>query len=746
MIDVFTMTSSSLPEGTRVVGFRGNEGISRPYAFEVFLTIADEESQDFDLADAINAKATLTLDRQDGRPPFVFHGMFSEVSILHEMGGRALVRALLVPQLWRLSQTLHSRIFTDKKIPDILKDTLEDGGLTSDEFTFKLAGQYKPEEHVCQYQESHLDFISRWMDREGMYYYFEQGDRGEKLVISDNRSFQHDLHEQKVRFYALTGNDVSAKEALHSFVCRHRSLPGSVRVKDYDYTKPTLNIGGSAPVSSTGLGEISIHGDRFFSPDAGKRLAQLRAEEMLAREVVFTGSGTAFFLRAGYTFSLEDHPRSKFDAKYLAAEVEHYGNQAASTAEMKRYTGLDSDEVYRVDVTAMPEKTQFRAERRAAWPRIYGTEHGVIDGEADSEYAQIDDHGRYAVRFAFDESDLKPGKASTWVRMLQPHGGGIEGWHFPLRKGTEVLFTFLGGDPDRPVIAGVVPNALTPSPVNRGNHTKNVIQTGGRNRLEMEDKAGQQRITLSTPHANTYLRMGSPNEDHELIVKTDGATLLETGEDWDVNVLGDLNEWVRGNVIEQYLGTRTSTISKDASEMLNANLDTYVKGVTKQTYQGDHSVYSWSKHAEEVGGAHTEMSHSGRTTTVVGDWSQTTTGAVKKTELGVSTWFKGDSHVGVTVGAQSDTFIGGKNSNTLGVTLSVAVAANFSLCLAMDYKLIGGAKIEVGSSTDLIATGVKTTECATFTVNSGSTNLNALGAIALVSPSITASSAIVIIS
>jgi hypothetical protein len=140
------------------------------------------------------------------------------------------------------------------------------------------------------------------------------------------------------------------------------------------------------------------------------------------------------------------------------------------------------------------------------------------------------------------------------------------------------------------------------------------------------------------------------------------------------------------------------------------------------------------------------MSHSGRTTTVIGDWSQTTTGAVKKTELGVSTWVKGDSHVGVTVGAQSDTFIGGKNSNTLGVTLSVAVAANFSLCLAMDYKLIGGAKIEVGSSTDLIETGVKTTECATFTVNSGSTNLNALGAISLVSPSITASSAIVIIS
>src|SRR4029077_9582783 len=134
------------------------------------------------------------------------------------------------------------------------------------------------------------------------------------------------------------------------------------------------------------------------------------------------------------------------------------------------------------------------------WPRIYGFENGTICGAAESEDAQIDDHGRYNVKFKFAESNLKDGKASTWVRMLQPHGGGIEGWHFPLRKGTEVLFTFLGGDPDRPVIAGVVPNALTPSPVTSANHTTNVIQTGGRNRIELEDSAGQERITISSPH------------------------------------------------------------------------------------------------------------------------------------------------------------------------------------------------------------------------------------------------------
>jgi type VI secretion system secreted protein VgrG len=361
----------------------------------------------------------------------------------------------------------------------------------------------------------------------------------------------------------------------------------------------------------------------------------------------------------------------------------------------------------------MPEKTQFRAERRAAWPRIYGTEHGVIDGEADSEYAQIDDHGRYAVRFAFDESDLKPGKASTWVRMLQPHGGGVEGWHFPLRKGTEVLFTFLGGDPDRPVIAGVVPNALTPSPVTRGNHTKNVIQTGGRNRLEFEDKAGQQRITLSTPYSNTYIRMGAPNADHELILHTADNALLDAKQNWDVIVGGNLDEhvirdvketydqnkgeWVGGNTKETYKGKHTTTVG-DLRTSDYGSQTTYVRGTVEETYDG----------------ALTRTFKSGATKTVIGDETNTITGSFNQ-------------HAGtkqhITLGTTSDTFIGLKNSNSLaanftftgGINVSVNASLNLSMSAALDIKFVAGFKAEYGAPLDLrVVPGVKNTSCVSY--------------------------------
>ena len=35
-----------------------------------------------------------------------------------------------------------------------------------------------------RYKESDFDFLSRLMEREGIYYYFEQGESSEKLIIS----------------------------------------------------------------------------------------------------------------------------------------------------------------------------------------------------------------------------------------------------------------------------------------------------------------------------------------------------------------------------------------------------------------------------------------------------------------------------------------------------------------------------------------------------------------------------------
>ena len=83
MKDIFTISSSALPERSRVVGFRGVEALSRPYEFEIFVVMTSDDGAHFEMADAINAAATLSMHREDDRPPFVFHGMIASLELVH---------------------------------------------------------------------------------------------------------------------------------------------------------------------------------------------------------------------------------------------------------------------------------------------------------------------------------------------------------------------------------------------------------------------------------------------------------------------------------------------------------------------------------------------------------------------------------------------------------------------------------------------------------------------------------------
>lgn len=655
--DVFTIQSGALPASTRVAGFRGTEGLSKPYAFDIYLVMTNDVVQDFNMAGAVGAKATLAADRQDDRPPHFMHGIFASVELVHVHAGRAVIRATLVPRLWKLTQSIHSNVFTDKTVPDILKEVLAQNGVTA--HAFRLFGSYPAQEHICQYRESDFAFVSRWMEREGIYYYFEQGESEEKLIITDERATHGPLTGKPVRYFPQPGEAMLQGEVLRTFMCKHTSLPASVRLKDYDYAHPALDISGRAPVAPGGFGEISIYGARFFTPAEGSRLAKIKAEALLAGQVVYHGSGTTFGLRPGYTFEVEEHPLPAFNTKYLATEVEHFGNQTTGAPELRQMAGLVWDETYRVEVAAIPASVQYRAPQVAPWPRIYGTEHAVVDGPADSEYAQLDEQGRYAIKLSFDESDLSGGKASTRVRMLQPHGGGIEGFHFPLRKGTEVLCTFLGGDPDRPMIAGVAPNALAPSPVTAANYTLNVLQTGGRNRLELEDKDGAQRVTLSTPTENTMLRIGAPNDDHHLIARTDGSGLIHSGQNLDVNVLSNKSVTVKGGVTEDYTGTQITTVGADVTRLYKANKTESVEGGhVGETYGTHKTVVNGSRDSEygshnltvhalavtdvgeqsmTVAGPTNELYQANHTTTVMGDRTETVEGTYTQTVTGAAT-------------------------------------------------------------------------------------------------------------
>jgi len=70
---------------------------------------------------------------------------------------------------------------------------------------------------------------------------------------------------------------------------------------------------------------------------------------------------------------------------------------------------------------------------------------------------------------------------------MQPSAGTGYGTHFPLKPGVEVAVGFIGGNPDRPLILGAVPNPITPTPVYDAGSTKSRIKTRSGIVIEFDD-------------------------------------------------------------------------------------------------------------------------------------------------------------------------------------------------------------------------------------------------------------------
>ena len=704
-IDILSLRADALPDDPKVVVLRGREAISQLYRFEIDVFAAIDPS--FDMLQAIGSNATLEI-HSGANTPYEFHGILASLEHVQAVSEGALYRLTLVPRLYHLTQTEHSRVFINQSVPDIIETVLQAGGLTAEDYRLALQSSYVARDHVCQYHESDLAFIQRWMERDGIYFFFEQGDEREVMVITDHRSVHSSLRDSPLRYEPYAEENRGHGEGMYMFRTTAQVLPQSVTLNDYNFHNPELAVTGNAPVSSAGRGAITVYGENFLSPAEGRRLASVRAEELLARQQVARGNGRVFYTRPGYTFTLDGHPTGAFNVEYVATEIEHFGNQSGESfgekGPLRHILNPEYEDEYRVHLVAIPSTVQFRPERKTPKPRIYGMEIGIIDGPANSPYAQIDADGCYKVKVKFDESGLDQGGASLWVRMLQPHGGTVEGCHFPLRKGTEVMLTFEGGDPDRPVIAGMLHNPETPSPVTSANSTKNVLQTGGHNRIEMEDQSGSQYIRLSTPTENSFLQLGKPDGGYNINLGTDGDGHVHTGRTYDVDVDTDHTAHVKGEVTENYDKSQDTTVKVDHTLTVGGDHTVDVAGDHELDVDGDQTITVKGELTEKVTKDVDETYSADHTTTVTKDQTITVKGDQEVT-------VKGDQTIDVTgdleMTAGKDVTIkttGGKVETVNGKWFTTALGeSKGSLTTGIELKINIDATLEIGLgiSTDI---------------------------------------------
>ena len=582
----FSFTSQAVAADTfAVVELQGFEAISKPYEFT--LTLVSERA-DLDLDDLLAKPATLTIhSRLPGQAPIPYHGLLTEFTQLQQVAnGWTLYQAALAPRVQRLALHRHSEVYLNMDIPHVIETVLKNVQFFPADYDFRLVrNDYLVLPYVCQFEETYLDFIHRWMEWRGIYYFFEQGKDREKLVFADSRTI-HSAARGAVSYRPAEQSDTGTHdEFVQAFICTQKPVPRKVGLKEYDYDTAALEMLGEAEVSPKGQGEVWLYGEHWSNQEWSAKLAEIRAQELSCRAKVFHGESTATGLKAGHLIDLTGHYRGDFNGQYLITDVRHEGSQAGTLL-----AGLDvaagsafssRQDSYRTTFAAMPGAMQFRSARVTPKPKMNGFINAFVDAEGSGEYAEIDERGRYKVQVPFDKTDKAAGKGSFWIRKASQYSGKDHGLHYPLHKGTEVLLGFENGDPDRPVIMGTVHNSESPNVVTRNNQTQTLLHTAGGNQMQFEDLLGKQHIRFHTLGAATTLRMGVG--DSTPPSAPDGFT-FDTQKNWTETVGGQKTETITGN--------KTETVKSDKSVTVSGNVGETIDGKRTVTVGSPSAIYS----------------------------------------------------------------------------------------------------------------------------------------------------------
>ena len=732
-----------------VVDFKGDEGVSRLYRLEINLVC---ESADIDL-DAVLANVA-TLKIVDGDQETYFNGVVAEFEQLHQKSGDTFYRAVLVPRLWQLSLYRVTEVYVDKTTPEVIEAVLKEAGLTSLDYELALTARHTPWTHLCQYQETHFDFISRLMERNGIYFYFSQDAQREKLIITDVRTRHEALPGgNKFEYTAISGlRPNQEKPQVQAFVCRQKQLPQKVVLMDYNYRKPALELKSEAIVDSRGRGEIVLYGEHADDQAEIRELAGIRAEELICRKRIFHGTSNISALRSGYLAGLEKHFRDDFNQDYLIIEVEHEGSQSGMVlldsggAEPARGQAA----FYRNSFAAIAATVQFRPERTTAKPRIHGTMNAVIDAEGSGADPEVDEYGRYKVRLQFDRAEHGDAKASQWVRMATPYAGSDHGMHFPLRKGTEVLLTFIDGDPNRPIIANAVPNMDTPSVVNRDNARNSVVRVigglesfiGGA-RSKFASVGARASGDVDTFGANPWETeygwdadaASSLADDAHKTVVFDNAithnkadTISRTKGDSTEEVRGDSKATTYGNSTEETHGNSDSKTFGNSTEETTGNSTSNTTGNSSEETRGNSTSKTWGNSHEEThgnsnsktwGNSH-EVTFGSSSSQFFGNTSELYIGAQQSMNISGTTEMTLGAAVGVTAGATTETFLGAKLEMALAGAVEMDIGPRSEMEFAGGFRVKPAADIE--ATVNSIITQVneittKTNEIKTAVVN-----------------------------
>ncbi|CCE23630.1 type VI secretion system Vgr family protein [Methylotuvimicrobium alcaliphilum] len=629
----------------------GKEEIGRLFEFDVEL-IRDQKLGGVKADRLLGKGMTVNLDLPNGTTRHI-NGEIVQFKHTGLRGRYITYLATLRPWLWYLTLNADCRIFQDKSVIDVIKEVFSRYSFA--DVQYKLEGDYQPLDYCVQYRESDFDFISRLMEHEGIFYFFEHDNGKHTLVIADsNKAFQIRSGYETIPYFPLGNTDSRQRDHIYEWLQENQVTTGKYELNDFDFESPSSDLtikkhnpGGYSHSDQ----EIYDFPGKFTVSSVNTKLVDKRLEERQNAYSLKRGQGNASALIPGMKFSLADFYFSEENKEHIVVSAS-YAIQGDDLESSMSGAG----EIFQCTFAAIDAAQAFRPERLTRKPIVSGSQTAIVVGPSGEEI-WTDKYGRVKVQFHWDREGQDDENSSCWVRVSHPMAGKKWGWISLPRIGQEVVVSFLEGDPDRPLITGRVYNDEQMPPYELPtNKTQSGIKTRSSkagtadnfNEIRFEDKKGSEQLFI---HAE---------------------------KNQDIEVENNETHWVGNDRSKNIDHDETTVVGHDRTETVGNN-ETITIGVNRtETVGSNESITVGSNRTRNVG--QNEVVNVGLTRTHnvgvneminVGAAQEVTVGGAQAVTIGLTQAVTVGKDVNETVGNNRRASIGKDNSLSVGKNLTI---------------------------------------------------------------------------
>lgn len=193
---------------------------------------------------------------------------------------------------------------------------------------------------------------------------------------------------------------------------------------------------------------------------------------------------------------------------------------------------------------------------------------------------QPDGDGQYHFS-SFNQTDVRSRYPSL---LLRPYASNKAGWHFPLVGGSRVLITFLNGDPNHPLILGVLPHKNAPGPVTSKNARQHRIITPAQNELTLDDNPQAPCIRLQSLSSDLHLELNAQEGEPFLrMAAHHGAISLNAAVNLYIKATQNTQQKIKQDCTTQVKNNHQTQTEENIHRQAGQHLNLQAKHTLKQT-------------------------------------------------------------------------------------------------------------------------------------------------------------------